>query len=226
MLEVRGGFHFNGSASDNFYVAVYNELQSGRFNRLLQKLTGIKGGAPVKQLGSEILPVFGIPLGNETRYLESWDLFGAAVSVSAVAANQSGIRLRNPSNSNVVAVFTKILIATGATTSGISVQGGVASGDVATIVGTPNARLDARTRPSPTLIASTQNNAVSFPLLNNGIALLTGIANTMFDLIIYEYQEIPLLPGDAIQLFDQTANDSLTVSFMWRERFLEDSERS
>src|SRR6516225_4576312 len=88
-------------------MAIFNELQAGRFNRGLQKLTGIKGRASVRQLGTEILPVFSMPLGNEFRYLEGWNRFGLGFLVAGVAANLSGLRFRNPAGSNVIAVIEK-----------------------------------------------------------------------------------------------------------------------
>jgi hypothetical protein len=51
-------------------------------------------------------------------------------------------------------------------------------------------------------------------------------ANSFFDFIIDTIHEFPLLPGDAIQVQSGVANQASNISWMWRERFLEESERT
>src|SRR5258708_15624953 len=91
--------------------AVYNEIGIGRWNRFIQKITDIKGSPPARQLASEIVFKHPIFSGQENRYLESWDLFGVGITVGAIAGQSSGLRLRNPSASNVIAVLTKAVVA-------------------------------------------------------------------------------------------------------------------
>jgi hypothetical protein len=50
--------------------------------------------------------------------------------------------------------------------------------------------------------------------------------NTNVDVIVFEDHEITLLPGDALDVANGVANQALGVTFWWRERFLEDSERT
>jgi len=50
--------------------------------------------------------------------------------------------------------------------------------------------------------------------------------NTPFDFIGTDIQEITLLPGDALQVEDTVVNQQVVVSFIWRERLLEESERT
>jgi hypothetical protein len=42
----------------------------------------------------------------------------------------------------------------------------------------------------------------------------------------FEDQEFPLFPGVAIQFDTAGVNEALVINFRWRERFLEDSERT
>src|SRR6266481_7869116 len=94
-------------------MAVYNEIGIGRWNRFIQKITDIKGSPPARQLASEIVFQHPIFSGQENRYLESWDRFGIGLSVGPIAAQQSGVRLTNPSSSNVILVVEKITVAQG-----------------------------------------------------------------------------------------------------------------
>ncbi len=206
-------------------MARFNEIQVGRFNRALQKLLSMKGDAPAPTLSSEIQATFLFGWGVENRYLESWDLFGVAVSQPAVALVQSGVRVRNPGGSNVVFVVEKITITAGAAEA-LSISRATLSTDLATIVALGNQRLDARSRPSPTLILSRDaSGAVGdlASLISNGA--VSG-ANVAFDYVQTDNQEIPILPGDAVQFIGVTVNTSLVVGLRWRERFLEDSERA
>lgn len=206
-------------------MARFNEIQVGRYNRYLQKLLSMKGEVPAPQLAAEISTHFALFNGAENRYLEQWDLFGAALNIGGAALNQSAVRLRNPSGSNVLACFTKISATVGAA-SNVLMYNGVTTTDLATVTSIAKSRFDARSRPSPTLIASIQNTAVTAPTLDN-LAVQNPAPTTGFlEIIAYECQEIPLLPGDAIELVAQTVNVSIFGSFFWRERFLEDSERA
>ncbi len=51
-------------------------------------------------------------------------------------------------------------------------------------------------------------------------------ANQSVEFITYENQEYPLLPGEAMQINSNVANQQIRASFRWRERLLEESERA
>jgi hypothetical protein len=90
-------------------MAKFNEILVGRFNRALQKLLSMKGGPPSAQLATEITPNIQFnSMGQDFRALEDWYRFGIISNIGPVAAAQSGVRLRNPANSNRIAVFEKI----------------------------------------------------------------------------------------------------------------------
>ena len=193
-------------------MAQFNEILVGRFNRALQKVTGIKGQAPAPQIAAEITPAFNFPIGAEFRYLDSWFKFGANITQVAVAAQISQIRFRNPTGSNVIACFEKITFwGTLADQPGFSILAGLA--DLATAVALTNNRFDARGNPTPTLIAS--RTTVAGPLApthwEGGF-----VANSSQDVIFSSIQEFPLLPGDAITLQGNFNKHALNASVWWR----------
>lgn len=204
-------------------MAIYNEVLSPRYSNFMQKLFGMKGSAAVKQLAGEITPTFNFFGGVENRYLESWNRFGFGVSVAAAAAIQGTLRFRNPAASNVVAVVEKIVASENAP-GALRVGMVVTAADLVVIA--PNAanRLDLRQQNTgPTLIIS--NSDATHP----GSTITTLMAATTtglsYDFLVFENQEIALLPGQAVDIWTDVVNTGLVASMMWRERFLEESER-
>src|SRR5260370_3026691 len=97
-------------------MARYNEILTGRYNRLLQKLLQMKGGPPAPQLASEISPQLSIPdLGVESRFHLGWNRFGFAINTAAGVGTASAAQFRNPPNSKVIRVIHKILVETSVT---------------------------------------------------------------------------------------------------------------
>ncbi len=218
-------------------MARFNEILVGRYNRFLQKLLSMKGPASMAQLAAEMQPVLPFFNGSENRWMEAWQRYGGFISQPAVALNQGAIRLRNPGGSNVIAVFEKIMFKMAAAQSdNFNITYGIASTDLSTIVtafptaGSGVGRLDARQAAiAPTLIASNQSTGPTAPGLTTGfnLASIPAFQNIDFiDYIITDVQEFNLAPGDAIQFTNQNVNSQITVNLMWRERFLEDSERT
>ncbi|SRR5216683_2163026 len=205
-------------------MARFNEILAGRYNRFLQKLLSMKGGPPAPQLASEI--TVGIPLmhGAENRYLEGWDQYAASFQLAPGGiGNQDVLRVRNPVGSNVVAVFFKASASTAAAFDTIFLETGAGIADLI-----PNAvannRFDARSRPQTSMNISTIGQVPT--AFGSTKALGNVVANTTLDFIVYENQEIPILPGDALQLRQGVLNQAVIFTLQWRERFLEDSERS
>ena len=203
-------------------MAQYNEILVGRYNRALQKLLSMKGEPPAAQLAGEISPTLQFFWGVENRYLESWNRFGQANNQGAVAAQSSTIQLRNPPTSNVIIVVEKLLMLS--TTSGIqgniSQQAGAA--DLTTVVAFANQRLDARGGQNPAGIISRQNNAADLGSLIGTYG--TSAANASTDFFLMDDQELTILPGDTIRVNTNTVNVNFLVSWIWRERALEESE--
>lgn len=213
-------------------MAVFNELQVGRFNRAFQKLVGIKGSPPVRQIGTEILPVFSVPLGVEFRYLESWNRFATVGSPGAVAAQFAAVQLRNPVGSNVIVVVEKCLcsnLTAGAVVFDVSMApgggGGAITADLSVNLTPFTQRLDARygVQANTAIIISAGSTGAK---IGNIIQQFSVPANTTTDTILFEDQEITVLPGDTWLVQANVANTSINAAYIWRERFLEDSERS
>ena len=203
-------------------MATFNEIQVGRFNRFVQKLLAIKGDAAMATVNPELQIQLSMLNGVENRYLEGWDRFGAVQTVNAVATFQSSVRVRNPTGSNVLAVFEKITGTQGTAGNLQELSVGTAS-DLATIVTPILVLFDKRGRAAPTLIVSSDASGASGSL--NVIHRINVGASAPYDYQQNEDQEIPLLPGSCIQL-SSAVNSQIIASFWWRERFLEDSERS
>jgi len=208
-------------------LARYNEILVGRYNRYLQKLLGMKGSPPSPQVASDIQPSLAIMEGVENRYLQSWERFANVQIMAATAANNAAVRMRNPAASNVVAVLEKLLVVNA---NALSVQpqleqAVVDPGDLTTLVGSSPA-VDSRQRPKSTCILS-QQSAVSAPALGFTFSrvFLTQTITT-YDFILDADQELTLLPGTAIQVRDFVVNTAVQVAWLWRERALEESERS
>lgn len=203
-------------------MALYNEIQVGRINRFVQKLLAIKGGPPTPTVSSDIQ--FGLSLlnGAETRYLEGWDRYGFSTSITT-AASVGAVQLRNPTGSNVVSVIESLYI-TSTITGNFTLNVGAKTTDYGTAFNPPN--FDARGRPSSTCTGSSATTgATSF-----GGAMRTynfQAANGSFqDINGSEDMEFALLPGWACQLITPNTTGTYVVSLWFRERYLEDSERS
>ena len=208
-------------------MARFNEILVGRYNRFLQKLLAMKGGPPAPQLSSEI--AVGIPLfhGVENRYLEGWERFSVSTTVAAAVGNVDGVKLRNPTTSNVAIAVERVQVAnTAAAAQAFIITLGASATDFATTGLSTNSRLDSRQRPTPAGIVSIQNTTAAITGLGAGVGLIALLPNTTFDAIVFEGQEVTLLPGDALQIVTSIVNQQIAFATTWRERFLEDSERT
>ncbi|SRR6266852_4017881 len=206
-------------------MARYNEILVGRLNRFLQKYLSMKGDAPAPQLASDWTPTINFDAGVELRYLEGWNRYMLLTQVTAVAANTSGFRIRNPVAANVFAVIEAFWMSE-TVTDNLVMSHGASGLDLVTVVGLPTfMRLDPRGNPTSACILSTQNTTPT--ILSPGIVGAWHVlANTPFNPVFTENQELPLAPGDVWQSQAGTVNVEHDVTLVWRERFLEESERT
>lgn len=215
-------------------MAIYNEILSARFSRLLQKLFSMKGPQAAKQLAGEVSPTLNLFSGVENRYLEGWHRYGLAFSFAASAANINQFRMRvpgttfpSPTQGNVVAVVEKFTYNNnGAAADSCNLSHGAAGTDLGNIMSLPLARFDPRqgaTIASNLILSNVQQVA------NVGLGQIKYIStlpvNGNVDVIFQENQEIPLLPGDALHFANFVVNNNSAISVWWRERVLEESER-
>jgi hypothetical protein len=208
-------------------MAIYNEILVGRFSRSIQKLFGMKGGAAVRQVAGEVSISHALRSGRENRFLEEWFLFGARAQIAGIAAQDSVARFTNPAGSNIVAVIESLKVAGTANTEMTVEYSNSPQANLTNV--SSNANFDKRSKP-----ADVGNNGATCTLsITNNIGQIGVIfddivvgSTTSPELINYEEQEITLFPGTALQVRTLTLNVSLGVTLRWRERLLEDSERS
>ncbi len=203
-------------------MARYNEILVGRYNRYLQKLFGMKGNAPAPQLAGDISTVFPLFSGVEHRYLEGWERFHRFANPTGGVAQVSAVRIRNPATSNVICVIEKALVAL-AGGAQVTFHQQATGLDLTSVLSLANTRMDARGRPQGIMVLSQTTNYTNPGFDHGSIRMVSG---TNVDIVLDENQELTLLPGDDFTIQLLQANATLEVSLIWRERFLEDSERT
>lgn len=205
-------------------MAKFNEILVGRFNRGLQKLVGVKGLVPSPQIGSEWVPALSLPLTAVDHYLFSWDLFASTQNPAAVVGQFPFMQILNPTGSNVLVEILKIVATPAA--AGDRIQLGHGPGTAQGLAAAQIGRIDARTVRNSGVTVTFGNSATpqtGHVTIGNWIAA----AITSFDLIVDSTQALPLMPGDSSVVNSTTANTAaFFASFLWRERYLEESERT
>ena len=89
----------------------FNEIQVGRYNRLLQKLMSMKGGAPAPQLGGDIDA--GITLESdrpEWQFLAGEFRAMGTTFKAADAANLSTVGLFNGNSTGVIGILEGVIV--------------------------------------------------------------------------------------------------------------------
>lgn len=193
----------------------------GRFNRWIEKLFNVKGGPTVVDVSHQVLSTLSLDKGVDHRYLEGWNRFAVVNAVAALAANFGRVRIRNAAGSNVMIVLEQLNTFSGsAVADSPLVAWGAVSTDLANLQTLTFTRMDPRGNPQPTAIVSFNAQA------SGGQPLLQRIqpAGNGVDFINNPNQEIPILPGQSVDIQSNTANTQLTCGLMWRERPLESSE--
>jgi hypothetical protein len=210
-------------------MALYNEILTGRFNRFLQKFLSMKGPPPSPQLAGDIQPSLTIESDVENFYLQGFNRFAQQVNLAGAVGFIGAIRLRNPTGSAVVAVLESLTVSVRAAdgVANLLVQGGPATTDLPVIVAsTTGQRLDARSIQNATLVISTDNSTLTpAPLQTERRQLNAGI-NTSAEMVLTDDVKWTILPGDGIEVMHTATNTVLRIAFQWRERSLEESERT
>jgi len=210
-------------------MAIFNEILSGRYNRALQKIFAIKGSPPVRQLAGEISPQYQFGVGVENRFMEAWNLFGSAVQVPFVAGQVVDWQLRNPPASNIVAVVERLKLQKSTTDAPpfftiISQDTNKAAYGAAVgirCLDNRPVRAGVNTLGSTCQVSTAQNVAATGGIFG----ALSMQAFVVYDFILTDDTEILLLPGDSLLVTTGDAGN-LYVSVQWRERVLEESERT
>lgn len=194
-----------------------------RINRSLEKLFNVKGGPTLVDIDPALRAVQQIGSGVENRYLEGWNRFIGSFAVAAVAAQFSRALIRNPANSNVVAVLESIYPFGATAQVDMGIENAQPSLGTVQAAGTLLRRLDARSGFSDAVcILSSDTNATQNP----GAAFVPLRRNTSAEVIVTANQEITLLPNDGWWMVSDVVNVQLLVNIIWRERPIEQSESS
>ncbi len=205
-------------------MARFNEILVGRYSRSLQKLLGIKGGAPAPVFSTELGAHFHLLHGRETHFHQGWSLYGNSIQIPANVGFISQAKLRNPAGSNVIIVVEKILLV--AVTTGQEVDVSIAAATATDLTSFPaTIPIDSRQGiQGSTGIFSWSNSIGNASLL---VILRAFIPpNDQRDVILKDHEEILILPGGGLALTGNLAGQQLNLSMLWRERFLEEPERT
>lgn len=204
-------------------AAMYNEILSGRYNRILQKLLSMKGGAPAPQLSGDLSA--GITLEEdrpEWAYLAG-DFLAAAPAVKAAdAANLSAIGITLAANSGVLAWLEGFLVnnENAALTTFNLGWGGPAMGTLFRAYPRDIRWLTPSTKRSACQVGSAVEAATSL-LLMDRVTLPAGGS-------IYIPASRILTPATSgtnqFAIETDLVNKICSVTFYWRERALEESE--
>jgi len=210
-------------------MALYNEINVGRLNRFLQKHLSIKGPPPAPQLAGDIQPSLGLEVDVDTFYLQGIFRYAQQINLAGAVGNAGAVRLRNPVGSNVVVVLESVTVSVRAAdgVANLIVQGGPATTDLAVVVAaTTGQRIDSRGIQNATSILSTDNSTPTPPTLQTERRHLNAGINSSVEMVLIDDAKWSILPGDAVQLTHTALNTVLRVAFQWRERHLEESERT
>lgn len=191
-----------------------------RLSQWIEKKFNAKGGNVITDFEQAARAVLPLPIGVEERYLQGWNRFAIVVNIGPVAAQFSDTQIRNPANSNVIVVVEQITCNSSVGDNPFVAWGSSVT-DFTTVVSLAFTRMDPRGNPQPTAIVSKQTSVgiVGVPQLQRNVQSTGSV-----DFINNVDQQIPVLPGQALDVNAQTANTNLIVSYMWRERALELSE--
>ena len=203
------------------YAGAFNEINAGRYNRLLQRLISIKGGPPAATLAGDVLSCLVLEQdAQEWPYLQGIRVLASSGLQVANVGAVSRFRFRNPANSGVLALIDQIWYCVGTLISGVELRNYGTSSSNLTNIATSRARDMRANDPTP-------NNA--------GACTLSFEAAAASGVVIYQsgaLANVPYLleprmvlpPGSAIELAGNTANVQLMMSIWWRERQAEEGE--
>lgn len=204
-------------------MALYNEILTGRHNRFVQKLFGMKGRPPAPQLSGDVQLSQPFFHGAENRFIESWNLWAGSVLIPANAANVNQFRMRNPALSAVIAVVEKLTIFSSAIAPDeVDVSFLATNADLTVFASQARDTRLGLVAQSPIQLSQTNvTTGAGTPF--DRVSLGTNVPTTV---IAEENQELVLSPGFALVVQGTVANINMGVTVYWRERPMEEGERS
>lgn len=200
-----------------------NEIKRVRFSDLLTRLLGMDAQSPAVDVAPEIVPVLPIEaIGPEHWWLYGGRLCSGVVEIAAVAAKRSVARLRVPTNSGVIAVVQKVIVA-GAT--GTYVLAGVSypTTDLAQLPAARGKTIRDTRIGNPDIAPAATLTYDQEPAGISPANLLTALLNGTTT--VFDQWDVVLAPGSAMDVYVGTNNVAINIAMWWRERALPDSER-
>ncbi len=186
-----------------------------RYNELVKKLTGAKGGEPMHELAAELLPA--LILENDPPEYAIYKgelLWSIPLNQGASVGNFSHIGVRNPGSSGIISRVEFFNLDTaGVIEILVSAHAPVQAG------ATLNAAVqrDFRAKGVPTSTGVAFTNAAQIGAVIGRMELPVGMVPTPLPVVLGENNELLFFPG--------TANNALAGWVMGRERSFEPSEK-
>ncbi len=207
-------------------MAIFNEILVGRYNRAIQKLFGIKGSPPVRQVGGEVMPTISIYYGAENRFLETWYRYGKFIDNLPQAGLTTAVRFRNPANSGVIAVLEKVTLFTSLQTEvQMRFRDVLADADLSSPVGGfPMERRLGKGLSGGSVGSIRVSTDLAGSQAGTSFNIYRFAPNISFEQIPHEDHQIVVDPGQWFQWFIQDPNIRFSWSAIWRERQIEESE--
>jgi len=200
-----------------------NEIQIGRLNALLHKLLDMKEGAPAPVLGTDLFATLVLESDRpEWAFLKGERLCVGMAAVSAVAGNKPAAILNNPDDSGTLIVLERMFFYSG--TAGVHrlyPMVDQSGWTLSTLTGMrdsrgyPAAQVWGLSRPTGVVRYTNTSLPGSVPVATWYLA--ANAIGTLEDPFV-------ITPGNGVSIFQIADNVTENVTFVWRERALEQSE--
>jgi len=193
------------------------ELQQNRYDQLLRRVGDLKGpGSKVNDVLQELFPTLDVEnVPGELLFLMGTRIGWAGTAKSPTAGKKSGIQLFNPSGSGYLVTISSVLLSSngpGALLFGHSTTA------LATNTGIPRIR-DTRVGVGPSGVAELRTS----PDAAGPIGGTMRIENDVSFMLTDPNSITVLAPGSGMNVIG-AVDDSLNVTFFYRERIAEPSE--
>ena len=196
------------------------ELQQNRYDRLLRRVGNLIGAkSMVNDALGELFPMIDVEnVPGELLALQPTDLGWCSTKLFATAAVRNHHQLFNPARSNVLLVVTTVTFNSSAS-SEFRFSNFIAA--LTTLAGNERRR-DTR---AGTLAGVVAQSRTAQDAVSGGLDYRFQSTNTEGKTLTDSNGLAILFPGTGLTITSQTLNIDSTVSFMWRERVFEESER-
>jgi len=194
------------------------ELQQNRYDRLLRRIGNLIGAkSMVNDVLGELFPTIEVEnVPGELLALMGTDLGWCSTNLPATVAVRNHHQLFNPADSNVIVVVSRV----DPFTSGFTeFRFSNFIGALTTLAGNERRR-DTRAGTLANLVAQSRT---AQDVVSGGLDYR--ISSVRFSTVTDANGVAILFPGTGLTVTAQTLNIDSTVSFMWRERVFEESER-